>query len=383
MTQLSKLAILGIAKESVAGTYVSPTDYIPFSKCDFEDKFQEIKDNSYRGNDTDLQGMYQGVGEADWSIDVMAYPDLAGHFLRGMIGPDTVTAGVSTTLGSSSLAGATTLSTVASISVGSYISVDTSTNQEYGKVTAVSGSGPYSLTVVGALGAGMTKAHSSGVAVVSATTHTFKQSSLQADRATYSLTVFDTLVTRSYSGLAFSDLDMKIDPKGALHLNTKGKSFQGVAASTMTASYTALDPVLGWEWTMTNAGGSSTRGLTYDVKLKRKLDVIHASDGTQAPREIFQGVLDVDGTYKAIYENQTDLDLFVNYTQTPTTALLQQPVRAGGASLALTMTKSGYHKGKRNWGDYVEANFSLSGIYNTTDAGAIQAVLKNFVTSQY
>lgn len=45
---------------------------------------------------------------------------------------------------------------------------------------------------------------------------------------------------------------------------------------------------------MTNAGGSSTRGLSYDLTLKRDVDAIHASNGTQQPREVFSGVLDAD-----------------------------------------------------------------------------------------
>ncbi|MCW2900928.1 MAG: hypothetical protein JWO67_3193 [Streptosporangiaceae bacterium] len=382
MTQLSKLAILGIAKETVANTYLAPTAFIPFSKADFEDHFAEIKDNSFRANDTDLQGMYQGVSEADWTIDLMAYPDVTGHFLRGMIGPDTVTAGVSTTMSSGSTAGATTISTAASVTAQSIIMIDTGINLEYAKVTNVSGAGPYVLTVQGlGTAGGLQFTHASAATVVSQTTHTFKQS---AARATYSLTLYDTTQTLGYAGAAFSDLDIKIDPKAAVTLAAKLKAFPGVVQSTMTPTYTALPPALGWQWNMINAGASSTRGLSYDLKIKRKIDVIHSSDGVQAPREIFQGALDAEGTYSAIFENQVDMNLYLNYTQSPTTATLAQPLGAGGSSLALTMSKSGYYKGKRDLAkDYVEAQFSLSGIYNTTDGGAVQATLANFVTAAY
>ncbi len=385
MTQLSKLAILGIALETDTGTYVEPTDFIPFTKCDYEDVFAAIKDNSYRGNDSDLQGLYQGVSEADWGIDLMAYPTITGYLLRGMIGPDTVTAGTATTLAALSALGATTLSSTATIAVGSIIQVDTGSLLEYAKVTAVSGSGPYALTVTTVAGSavGMTKAHASGVAVVAASRHVFAQSIDPADRATFSFTIFDTLGTKSYSGAAMSDLDIKIDPKNAVSLATKFKSFQNVDATDMTPSFTALPPALGWQWTMTNAGGSSTRGLSYDMKVTRKLDVIHSSDGRQSPREIFQGALDVEATYKAIYENQTDLNLFLNWVQSPVTALLTQPVYAGGSTLALTMSKSGFHKGKREWANYVEATFNVSGIYNATDGGILTATLYNFRSDAY
>jgi hypothetical protein len=385
MTQLSRLAVLGIAKESTPGTYVVPTSYIPFTKADFEDQYSEIKDESIRANDSVLQGVYQGPVVAHWSIDMLAYPDLVGHFLASMIGPDTITPGVSTTLSSSSSASATTISTAATIAANSWITIDTGNNLEYAKVTAVTGSGPYTLTVTTSDSAavGLTKAHTSGATVVSQTTHTFKQNPA-APNPTLSITVFDTLQTLSYSYAAISDLSLKIDPKGAVTSSAKFTTLPGIAASAMTPTFTSTAPVLGWQWTMTNAGGASTRGLSYDLNLKRTVDPIHSSDGTQAARENFQGPITVDGSYKAIFENQTDLNLYTQYTQLPATATLQQPTAVGGQSLVLTMSKSGWVKGKREiGGSYVQASFSLSGIYNTTDGGSVSAVLKNFRTTAF
>jgi len=388
MTQLSRLAVLGIAKESTAGTYVVPASYIPFTKADYEDITAPIKDQSYRANDSVVQGVYGGPIEADWSIDLLAYPDLLGHFMRAIIGPDTVTAAASTTTSGSSSVGATTI-TVASatgITTGTYISIDVGANQEYAYVSNVVST---TLTVTSVQGSavGLLKAHNTGVAVTTQTTHTFKQNPAVA-RATYSLSVFDTLsvaaATRGYTYTAFSDVQLKIDPKGACTLSTKAKAQQGVQQSAITPTFTALPPLLGWQWTMTQNAVSSTRGLTFDVTIKRAVEAIHSSNGVQSPREIFQGALEIDGTYKAIFENTTDLDLFTNYTQAPTVATLQQPVAAGGASLALTMSVSSWNKGKRDFAPaYVQADFSIEGIYNATDAGSVSAVLKNFVTSAY
>jgi hypothetical protein len=98
VTQLSRLVKLGWAKESVVSTYVVPAVYLPFNKASHEDVYAELKDESYRNNDSVLQGLYQGPVNATWDIDMLAYPDLAGHFLRSIIGPDTVTAATSTTL---------------------------------------------------------------------------------------------------------------------------------------------------------------------------------------------------------------------------------------------------------------------------------------------
>lgn len=390
MTQLSRLAILGIAKETTAGTYVAPTTYIPFTKADFEDVIGSLKDESYRANDTMLQGLYQGPTHATWDINLHAYPDVIGHFLRGIIGPDTVTAGVSTTVATGGSAiGATTVPSTASIAALTYIRIGTGTTQEYAYVTAVSGSGPYSLTVTSVVGSttGLTYAHLATEAIVATSSHAFKQSSVPSNKATYSLTVYDTTATLGYSGAVMSDLSVKIDPKNTVTCDAKFTTLPSATQSAMTPTYTALPPSLSWEWSMTNAGASSTRGLSFDVAVKRAVDVIHSSDGTQGPREIFQGALDVDGTYKAIFENQTDLNLYLNNTQSPTTAALQQPASGSngvGAALTITMTKSGYPKGKRDLGgNYVQANFSVSGIYNSTDTGAVQATLVNYQSTAY
>jgi hypothetical protein len=382
MTQLSKLATLGLAKETVAGTYTAPTVGIPFMSANFEDKIDPIRDESWRGNDTVLQGLYAGPIHAEWDMEFMAYPDLIGHFLRGTIGPDTVTAATATTLASSSIIGATSISTTASVPAGSTIRIDTTTNTEYATTGTPTGSGPYSIPIVSPAG-GLAIAHSSGAAVTTTTKHTFKQDPTQA-LPSYSLTVYDTTQTLGYAGLKWTDLAIKIDPKGAVSFAPKGLSFAGATQSNATESYSTYPPSIGWTWTTTQNAVASTRGLTLDLTIKRAGEAINSSDGTQGPREIFVGALECDGTYKTIFENQTDLNLFLNYTQQSITATVITPVPFGGQSLAVIMSKSGWTTGKRDLGsNYVQADFNLSGIYNATDGGAVSAVLQNWSTAAY
>ncbi|MEV8324508.1 phage tail tube protein [Kitasatospora sp. NPDC056731] len=389
MTQLSRLATVGLARETVAGTYVAPTVGIPFLKADFEDAYQEIKDESIRGNDTILQGVYQGTVHATWSFDVMAYPDLVGHFLAALIGPDTVTAATTTTLSAPTTAGASAIQTAVALPAGSIIRIDTAGNTEYAWTDgAATGTGPYTTnvtTVLGRTGAnrvGLSLAHASSAAVTTPTTHSFKQST--SPLPTYSLTLYDTTQTVSCSYVRWSDLQIKVDPKGALQVSVKATSMPSVVQTSATPAFSTYDPLLGWSWLMNNAGAASTRGLTLDMTVKRAVEAIQSSDGVQAPREIFAGPIEVDGTYKAIFESQVDLNLYLTYTQTATTATLQQPVARGGQSLSLTMSKSGYLKGKRDLGStYAQADFSIVGIYNTTDGGAVQATLQNWQTTAY
>ncbi|WP_372672580.1 hypothetical protein [Amycolatopsis kentuckyensis] len=383
MTQLSRLSKLGIAPEVTPGTYVVPLYSIPFTKADFDDVIASIKDESYRYNDSVLQGMYQGPVNATWSIDVMAYPDLVGLFLAGSIGPDVVTPGVSTTLATAAAAGAATIQTAVSIPAGSTIMLDTGQGIEYAVTGTATGTGPYDIPIVTPVG-GLTKAHDAGVAVVSQTTHTFKQNPF-VPRRSYAITLDDTTSNpQGYTYATVSDFGLKIDPKNAVSMSVKMTSMPATSQATFAPAFNGQPPLLGWQWTMKNAGATSNRGLSLDYTIKRSVDPIQSSDGTQGPREIFQGPLEVDASYKAIFENQLDYDLYLKNVQTPSTATLTQPITAGGTSLAITMSKTGVEKGSRDiGGNYVQASYSLSGIYNGTDGGSVSAVLKNFNPAVY
>lgn len=385
MTLLGRLAYVGLAKEATQGTWLTPTYYLPCTKLDFEVTYDQLQDVSYRNNDSNLQGLYQGAGDSVVDLEYNAYPDSVGYALR-IIGPDTVTAGVSTTLSASTTAGATSITTAATIPLGSTIQIDTGSKIEYAVTGTPTGVGPFTIPIT-TPATGLTFAHTSAVTVISQTTHTFKQSASVA-KPTYSLTQHNAFEAWGYTGCMLSDVGIKVDPKGIATVNAKYIGWiPGV--QTATPAFSEPPPFLGWQFAMTNAGATSTRGLTYDLALKRPVEAIHASNGTQQPREVFSGVLDADITYKAIYENDTDYNLYLQALQgNPTSMVLTQPVGAGvdagGSSLTLTTTQGGWSKGKTDVsGTYVTADFTVNGIYNATDSGSVQAVLKNFVSAAF
>lgn len=392
MTVLSRTSKLGFAVEVTPGTYLAPTIAVPFTKATYEGIQAPLRDESIRANDSVLQGLYAGPSNSTWDIEHHAYPDLTGYWLR-FIGPDTVTAATATTLSALTTVGATSISLPVTIPAGTTIRIDTAANTEYAITGTPTGSGPYTIPLVTVAG-GTTPlplafAHSAAAAVTTTTTHTFKQVSTGARPPSYSFSVWDNVDYRGWAGCVMSDLAIKIDPKNTVTVNPKFSGFPEAIVSSFTPAYNNAQPFLGWQWSMFNAGAASTRGLTLDLTLKRAVEVIAASDGTQGPREIFAGALETDGTYKVIHENVTDYNLFLNYAQTPTTATLAQPAQlggaqVGGASLAITMSQSGYSKGTRDLSSlYVQGNYSLSGINNATDAGVVSVVLKNFVTTAY
>jgi hypothetical protein len=391
MTQLARKGILAMAKEVTPGTFLAPTVAIPYTgSSGYEDIYAPLRDESVRGDDAVLHGLYQGPGHAEWSIDVLAYPDLLGHFLCATVGPDTVTAGTSTTLSAATIVGATSISLPVSLPAGTVLSIDTSALLEYCWTDgAPTGSGPYVYNVTTVLGktgvnrVGLANAHSSSVAVVSQTKHVFQQS-ITASLPTYSFLYYDTIQWLSCSYARFTELGLKIDPKGTISLSTKALSFPSVLNSQASASYSSYDPLLGWSWNMTSGGSASTRGLTCDATFKRAGEAIESSDGNQTPREVFVGALEYDATLKAIFESNADIGLYLANTQVPFTVSAQQPVARGGQSLSVTSSKSAWTKGKRDMGQaYVQADYSISGVANTTDSGVVQATLTNWQTAAY
>lgn len=395
MTFLSRRGFIGLAKEVTQGTYVTPAFYVPATNISAEDVFVPIRDESYRNNDTVLQGLYQGPGDSTFAFDMMGYPDALGHLLRASIGPDTVTAsGVSTTLAANCSAGAMTLSLTASVPANSTIQISDASgaNLEWVGITTVSGTGPYTATVTSP-STGTKFAHTAaGGAVVSQSTHSFAQSPTTA-QVSYSLTKYDvapnsgspSTSTRGFPGCKLSEMAVKIDPKGAISFSPKWIGWLSATQTNPTPAFSQTQPFLGWQWSLTNGGASSTRGLTYDVTLKRTgTEALHTSNGLQGPREVFQGAFEADGTLKAIFENDNDLQLFLNYTQMAFVCSLTQPPTSGGNTLTLTHSREGVTKGAVDTTSaYLAASFDVSAVFNSTDVGAMTATLTNYSSTAF
>jgi hypothetical protein len=395
MTYLSRLTKLGLAKEAAQGTYLAPTTSVPWTTAEYSDATSPLRDESVRANDVVLQGLAQGVFQADWALTTNAYPDFIGNWFVALGMFDSVVAGAATTLSGNTTINATTLPVTSAVGItsGSILKIsDTAgANVEYVQVGTPAGLN-VPVTVGGGTGGNTTLyAHTAaGGAVVAQSTHTFKQlRTFSTVWPSYSFTTDDGAEQRGWAGCVCDELAIKIDPKGLIQISPK---FIGWASSTQsTFSYAAAvaNPMPGWAWTVTNGGASSTRGLTMDLTLKRNAEAVHASSGTRGPREVFAGALEADGAYKCIFENSLDINLFRTYIQQPTIHVLTQPiVQFGGSTLTLTMSVSGYVTAKvSTTGPYQQLDTTMSGVANTTDGntgvGVISATLTNYSSTAY
>lgn len=386
MTILARLLTLGIARESTPGTFVQPVRSLPVAGYKPEDLIAELRDESFRGNDALLQGIYGGPISAAIAYQLPhLYPDVLGDHLRAIIGPDTLTAGIATTLSASTAIGATSITTVASIPTGSTIQIDTGANAEYAVTGVPSGAGPYTIPLTSTgTGTTLAKAHNSAVAVVSQATHAFAQDQRANPVPTYSLSQSNKIDGRGYTGCVESDLSVKIDPKGAVTADATWMGFASAVQTLTNAGFSQAQPLLGWQWGLTIGGVASTRGISGEYALKRATEAIQASTGTQAPREFFADSLECDLKLKAIFENNTDLLQFLGYTAAPLVSTLTQPLAQGGAVVGLTNSGQKSVKFAPDYASkYLQVDIDASAAMNTTDNGVITVSLKNFVQTAY
>lgn len=386
---LSATAKLGIAAETADGQYVAPSFTIPFEAgTRWRDHIIQLHDTTIRGSDVvEDQDLQQGPYWTDWTVNSLAYADWAGWLLRGMIGPDQYTPGVVTTFAAGSVPGAPSVSLAAAPPSGSVLQLGTGSDVEYAQAGTPTGTGPYTVPIT-IPAAGLRNGHAAGEPARSQATHLFQQHRPPGTGwPSYSLTTDDGVEALGWPGCILGALTLRIDAQGYARLATTWAGLAPAPQATFTESESAVQPAAGWAWQITTAGGPSTRGVTLDLTLARYLDVITTLDGYQQPYLIATGPMKTTGSYKALFDTTSDLNLYRQAVQQPAVWTLAQPVLSGGATLQVTMSRSGWTDGEVSLQEtYVTAGFKLGGIANITDSpfsGVTSVTLANFVNAAY
>lgn len=84
--------VLGVGVETVAGTGVTPTIFLPIKKpSGFVPTYEDIEDDGFRNNASQLQGSQQGVGMTNWDTgEMLVYGDDSIVFLCDILGVDSI-----------------------------------------------------------------------------------------------------------------------------------------------------------------------------------------------------------------------------------------------------------------------------------------------------
>jgi hypothetical protein len=385
MTVLSRMAKLAIAAETVPGTYQPPAFTVVFSRARYKQHITPLRDTACRGSDSAEQDLLQGPAWSEWVIPSDLYPDLVGWYLAAMIGPDDCTPGVTTTFAAAASPGAASISLDAAPAAGAVLMLGSGDTLEYAEIGTPTGSGPYSCPVV-LPASGLLYAHDSGDAAASQATHVFSQQGAGGVFAwpMFSLTMDDGTGPLGWPGCVFGSLAINLSKDGTGSLQASCSGFPPAAQDTFTYDASPAQPMQGWQWVITQDGTASTRGLSMALTLTRALQVQPCINGQQAPLIIWPGPLKADGSYSAIFEDDSDLGLYVSGAQQSCVHTVTQPVLAGGCSLSLTMPRSGWWDGEASQEDvYLSARFSLSGIADPPGGAAFTATLVNFWQSAY
>lgn len=222
-------------------------------------------------------------------------------------------------------------------------------------------------------------------------THTISlKNATSGDAQPTSFTLEDYYVAgnRYYPGCKVTEFAMTFNSEGMLEYTAKlmGHPSQTTAAST--PSFSAVTPTAVWRGAVT-IGGSSI-GYTTDgtITMTRKAEAIFGIDTAQGPYEVFLGALDTTGSLTFVMENDDQLTNFLSNTQPALTFTWSQGAGASATSIGFTVTKGAYTTAAIDRsGDHVAITVDLTGIANTTDAGAtagyapIKWSLQNAVTS--
>lgn len=383
---LSATAKLGIAAETETASYLVPSFTVPFtSGTKYASAITQLVDRTVRDTDTDTVDIQQGPYWSDWTITTEAYPDWAGWLYRAIIGPDIFTAGVETTFAGPSAPGATSVLLAAGVPAGSVLMLGTGTSLEYARAGTPSGTGPYAVPIP----AGLQYAHAAGDPAQSQATHLFRQDRIPGVTVwpTYSLTTDDGVDQLGWPGCTAGRVRLQIRDSGYATLVSTWNGWPPQTVATFAEDQSDAQPFAGWSWGITTAGGTSTRGMSLDLDLTHKLQITPCCNGYQGPLIIGPGPMRACGAYKAIYDTAADLQLYRAAIQEPAVWSLSQPVLQGGASIAVTLSLSGWTQGAVSLEEtYLTASFKLSGIANTADSpqtGVASVVLANFWNSPY
>ena len=82
MPQPTSLSFLGVAKETVKGTFVAATDYIPVTSFEPADVIMGLPDQAYRGSMVDEYGLVQGPRYVTYKIAGPVFNDTIGYLLN-------------------------------------------------------------------------------------------------------------------------------------------------------------------------------------------------------------------------------------------------------------------------------------------------------------
>jgi hypothetical protein len=333
ITYASALSQIALGREAQAGTAVTPTTLLPVDKADLSDEITKVEDKAWRGSMVDVYNIAPGPIHSALTFSGPVLADSFPYLLSNILG-DNVYTGAPTGTGATTLSapvtvvGANSVLATAAVTPGAVIQIDTGAASEVRTVTTTSGTAP---NVTVNLNAPLNNLHASGVALVPvATPFTVLQALLnsggvsgQAQPST--LTIVDqnwvTAATgaRAYPGVCLEELTITADPGSLFHFDAKAQGFPSApaAAGVGQLASSPVQPNAGWKATTSIGGTPVVNVESFQIMIKRSLEVVNTVDGTQAPLTIRRGTVDVSGKMTIVAADEGPLLTYLTQNNVP------------------------------------------------------------------
>jgi len=382
----TSLSFLGIAKESVKGTPVSPTFYLPVKTITPEDLPKYLPVEVMKGSMAQTYGFVQGLKYTTFEMGGPVFADALGWSLMGALGD------VSTTASRSVSDGVTDSTVTVTSATASFTSADVGKSLSGGSIPAgafieVVNSGT-SVTISAAATAsassvpltiGPPEWHAGGLL-----------NSGNAQPTSHTLTDFYAVTqARQYAGIQWHDVTLKFSAEGLLEQTSKAT---GLVPSAQVAkpsqSFTALLPIPTWKGIAQIGGSVMAKSMDGEVQIVRKMELVPGMNATQQYAQVFIGECQVKFKLSAFVDDDTELLRMLNDTEPSLDLNWSSLTGASSQQVALHMSQAAYTKAKINRGkSYVAIDVEGEAVSQTTDVGAsggfgpIKAYLGNNVAS--
>lgn len=380
---------LGLALETTKGTLqTQPTYQFPIKSPNYEPDQTYIPDETLQGSAVQVYDEVLGMRYDKHGWSGPPYLDSFPLLLCAELGSNDnkTTAPTGTTLSSTASPGSSTISVAATIASGSYITIGTYPTLETHYTTAVSGSGPFTVT----LNTPVIFTQNSGNTVTGLTKHQFSlYNRAQFQPPSLSLWDNDNEEWRTISAFQLDQLTIKGNGTGLIDYTLTGIGNAATNnASAPTISLTGTQTPAPWTVQFVLGGSQLTSLLTWEIEMKRDTKPIPALTGTQAYFEYFANTLQL--TSKVTFVEASGSPFLGAYERGTKQAFdLTFFDMVAGAACNFHSSSVSFTTGKLNRpSEYAEVEVTVQHLPTSADALAngvspILATVANSVTTAY
>ena len=296
---------LVIALEAVRGTAAASPAAMPYKSPKYKPNLSLAPDQTLQGSMALTYDLVRSLRYDGHGWDSYVYLDTFSTIVAATLGStDGVTAApANTTLAASAVAGATTVSTTATIAAGSYIAIGSGSTLETHKTTAVSGAGPFTVT----LAVPLIYAQANAAAVTGLTQHKWSLLNNSASTGNQppscTITDYDGDQWRQITAAQIIKTAIKGNATGLVDYSVEwaGNAATTPSAPTYTPTTTQAPP--GWNVAVSIGGTALNYVESWELNLNRGTTPIPAITGTQAYFNYWADQLEATGKLTVIEQS--------------------------------------------------------------------------------